>query len=98
MENLCKKCEFLDIDYEWDDEEVVIYSCQKGFEVGLQENGKGCPYFKGFVAHEYVEKDTKCDKCKNLSKCIERGNCINITTTYDSKNHYILGCGVVCEC
>ena len=53
MENRCEKCEFLDIDYEWDDEandEVNIYQCQKENEVGLQVHGIGCPYFKEFIA------------------------------------------------
>ena len=94
MENRCEKCEFLDIDYEWDDEandEVNIYQCQKENEVGLQVHGIGCPYFKEFIAPEYIEKDTECDKCDILPMCIANGNCVEVTTSMDSRSHYILG-------
>ena len=37
---------------------------------------------------KYVEKDTECDKCEYLKNCIEKGNYIDCTTSYDTRRHY----------
>lgn len=41
----------------------------------------------------YVEKDTICDKCPNLNKCIEEGNVLDNTLSWDTRRHYIRGMG-----
>lgn len=44
----------------------------------------------------YEEKDTKCDKCENLSECMKRGNVIDCTLSFDTRKHYIVGIGCYC--
>lgn len=39
-------------------------------------------------SERYVEKDTKCDNCKNLSDCIASGNVIDCRTISDERSHY----------
>lgn len=39
----------------------------------------------------YIEKNTECDVCKFLEKC--KPKLINITTGYDTGEHYMKGLG-----
>lgn len=48
------------------------------------------------VKSAYVEKDTKCDRCKYLCKCKESGNLIETTVPADMKRHFISGLGADC--
>lgn len=59
--------------------------------------GEECPFFQKFVKEPYVEKYTKCDKCKLLEECKEEGRLIEVTTEQDSSQHYIMGCGYPCK-
>lgn len=44
--------------------------------------------------HEYHEKDTKCDLCKNKDIC--EPNLIDITCSYDTRIHVINCPGYIC--
>lgn len=46
----------------------------------------------------YVEKDTKCDKCEYLQECIDKGNVVYCSMSYDEREHYIRGIGAFGRC
>ena len=99
----CEKCKYSDLDYIFDDEigeEYPIYTCKKGHnkllnfdyiadkrEVSTEQ--EECIDFKECKPKKYKEKDTRCDKCKNFSKCKNEGNLIRCTTSYDTREHYV---------
>lgn len=87
----CEKCKYSDVDYIWDDEigeEYAIYTCEKGWDTEIDFE---CKNFKEYKPRKYKEKDTKCDKCRYLEKCIKKYNVIDCTTTQDTRQHYIVG-------
>lgn len=43
-----------------------------------------------------TERDTECDRCQNLHKCIDEGNVLESTWDFHKKQHYIKGRG--CQC
>lgn len=45
---------------------------------------------------EYVEEDTKCDKCEFLNKCMGNGYLIEITRLGDARSHFARDFG--CDC
>ena len=45
----------------------------------------------------YTERDTRCDKCELLSKCLEDDGLLDITKMSDSRKHYICGMGFECR-
>mgnify|MGYP007109790806 CR=1 FL=1 len=45
---------------------------------------------------EYVEKDTKCDRCDFFYKCNGNGDLIEITSLADERRHFARSLG--CEC
>lgn len=49
-------------------------------------------------AQPYVEKYTKCDKCEYLQECIDKGNVVDCSMTYDKREHYIKCLGVFGRC
>ncbi len=51
-------------------------------------------------SEEYVhktEKNTMCDICKELSRCIENGNVIDTTCLGSGRKHYVQIRGELCE-
>jgi hypothetical protein len=110
--NCCEKCKFSDLDYIFDDEtgeEYPIYPCKKGHNKLLNfdyvadrrkvlTEQEECLDFKEYKPKKYKEKDTKCDKCKNFSKCKNEGILIKCTTSYDINEHYIVGWWGSCLC
>lgn len=46
---------------------------------------------------EYVEKDTRCDKCEHIEECKENGYLIDITRLADTRQHFIRGIGCNCK-
>lgn len=48
------------------------------------------------TSEPYSEKDTECDKCYKLSKCIKEGYVVNCTYSLDTREHYIKGRNCVC--
>lgn len=108
----CEKCKYSDLDYIFDDEtgeEYPIYTCKKGHnkllnfdyiadkrEVSTEQ--EECADFEEYKPKKYKEKDTRCDKCKNFSKCKNEGNLIRCTTSYDTSEHYIVGWWGSCLC
>lgn len=99
MSNRCNDCKFHDWDYEWDevDEgEYPVRICEEGHNEYV-DSREECPFFQKFVKKPYVEKYTKCDKCKLLEECKEEGRLIEVTTEQDSSQHYIMGCGDPCK-
>lgn len=49
-------------------------------------------------AQPYIEIDTKCDKCQYLQECIDKGNVICCSMSYDEREHYIRGIGAFGRC
>lgn len=86
--NDCSKCKHCDIDYIFDEdsgEEYPLYTCEKGNDTSLDFE---CDDFEEYKQKPYKEQDTKCDKCEYLKTCIEKGNYIDCTTSYDTRRHY----------
>ena len=52
---------------------------------------------KEVPSEQYVEKDTKCDKCQYLQECIDNGYVVNCGRPFDERNHYIAGLGSHCK-
>lgn len=46
---------------------------------------------------EYIERDTRCDRCEYLTECIENCNVIDATSIMDERKHYIKGFGDDCK-
>lgn len=46
---------------------------------------------------EYVEKDTRCDKCEFLEECKENGCLIEITSLEDTRSHFARSLGCKCN-
>ena len=95
----CENCIYYDVDYEYDDdcdEEIEICICRKGHEIdfGLKNI---CPDFKEYKPIQYIEQDTKCDKCEYLSECEENGYVLNCTIEMDNRQHFIPGRGANCK-
>lgn len=90
MSNRCNDCKFHDWDYEWDEVD------EEGHNEYV-DSREECPFFQKFVKEPYVEKYTKCDKCKLLEECKEEGRLIEVTTEQDSSQHYIMGRGDPCK-
>lgn len=93
MANRCEQCKFYDQDYVYDNEDFEEYGveiCEEDHDEYL-DSDEECPFFKEFKEKPYVEKDTECDKCEFLHKCIEEGNVLESTTTEDMRQHYIGG-------
>lgn len=97
MSSRCLDCKFYDSDWGWDGEdEYRIDICEEGHNEYL-ESPEACPFFRKFRRKPYVEKDTKCDKCKLLQECISAGNVVETTLDVDERRHYIMGLGVLCK-
>lgn len=93
----CKRCKYCYIDYIYDDEigeEYPIYTCKKGHDTEIDFE---CKDFKEYKPRKYKEKDTKCDKCKHLEECIKKYDVIDCTSTEDTRQHYMVGCGSNCK-
>lgn len=87
--NCCEKCKFSDLDYIFDDEigeEYPIYTCRKGNDVSLDFE---CEDFKEYKPKPYKEENTKCDMCKHLDDCKNKGMVLRSTTSYDTREHYV---------
>ena len=85
----CKKCKYSDLDYIFDDEigeEYPLYTCQKGNDVSLDFE---CEDFKECKPKPYKEEDTKCDMCKHLDDCKNKGMVLRSTNSYDTREHYV---------
>ena len=54
---------------------------------------KNKTYVKGGVTEHFTE----CDKCDMLSECIRDNGLINIRTSDDEFDHYVLGVGCFCS-
>ena len=99
----CEKCKYSDLDCVFDDEigeEYPIYTCKKGHnkllnfdyiadrrEVLTQQ--EECADFEEYKPKSYKEEDTKCDKCKHLDDCKNKGMVLRSTTSYDTREHYV---------
>lgn len=95
----CKKCQFYDVDYEWDDfeeEEIEKSVCRKGKKLRLKLPFR-CPFFKEYIPKPYVEKFTECDTCEHINSCVASGAVIESTHSLDSCSHYIKGRNCYCE-
>ena len=87
--NCCENCKYSDLDYIFDDEigeEYPLYTCQKGNDVSLDFE---CKDFKEYKPKSYKEEDTKCDMCKHLNDCKNKGMVLRSTTSYDTREHYV---------
>lgn len=49
------------------------------------------------VVGKHEENFTECDKCDMLSECIKDNGLINIRTSDDNFDHYVLGVGCFCS-
>lgn len=91
----CYDCKFYDTDYEFNGEdEYEIGICEAGHNEYL-DSDEECPYFKKYRQRKYVETDTECDVCEYLYECMNNGNCIDCTSSRDTRQHFIfskLGC------
>lgn len=47
--------------------------------------------------YEYVEKDTRCDKCNFFYECKGNGNLIEVTRLGDTMPHFVNGFGNDCK-
>lgn len=93
----CSICKFCDLDYIIDPDngdEFPFYHCDKGHNTETEEE---CIDFSEYNYKPYEEKDTECDKCENLQKCISFGKLIDCTCSLDKRNHYVVGIGNICE-
>ena len=87
--NCCEKCKFSDLDYVFDDEigeEYPLYTCRKGNDISLDFE---CVDFEEYKPKSYKEEDTKCDMCKHLDDCKNKGMVLRSTTSYDTREHYV---------
>ena len=87
--NCCEKCKFSDLDYIFDDEigeEYPLYTCRKGNDISLDFE---CVDFEEYKPKSYKEEDTKCDMCKHLDDCKNKGMVLRSTTSYDTREHYV---------
>ena len=94
----CEKCKYSDLDYIFDDEigeEYPSYTCQKGNDVSLDFE---CEDFKEYKPKLYKKEDTKCDKCKHLDDCKNKGMVLRSTTSYDTREHYVASRQAYCLC
>lgn len=94
----CEKCQYFDEDYLFDEEtgdQSPFFSCDKNHNDELYDDLCTCPYFKKYKIVRHVEKDTKCDNCHRLPKCIQNGNVVLATDAFDTREHYFKGleCG-----
>ena len=95
----CENCRYYDVDYEWDDdyeEEIEVDTCRKGHEIDFALKNI-CPDFQESKPMKYIEKDTECDKCELLSDCKENGCVFNVSTSMDSREHFIPGLRFSCR-
>ena len=53
---------------------------------------------KTIAPKQYVEKDTKCDKCEYLQECISNGSVVNCRSFDDTRDRYIKGRGSFGRC
>ena len=87
----CEKCKYSDLYYIFVDEigeENPIYIYKNGNDVSLDFE---CEDFKEYKPKPYKEKDTRCDKCEYLSKCMKEYDYIDCTTFQDTRKHIIVG-------
>lgn len=87
----CGKCKFSNLDYIFDDEtgeEYLLCTCKKGNDTELDFD---CNDFKEYKPKSYKEEDTECDKCDKLSICKKYDLVLRCTTSYDTREHYIVG-------
>lgn len=56
-----------------------------------------CPDFQESKPMKYIEKDTECDKCELLSDCKENGCVFNVSTSMDSREHFVPGLRLSCK-
>ena len=92
----CEKCKYSDLDYVFDDEieeEYPLYTCQKGNSVALDFE---CEDFEEYKPEPYKEEDTKCDMCKHLDDCKNKGMVLRSTTSYDTREHYVASSQAYC--
>lgn len=95
MEKDCSICKYCDIDYDFDEEEgeeYPVYECQKGNDTSLDYE---CKDFEKYKPEKYVEKYTKCDKCKHFNDCKEF--LVECTESLDKFRHYTKGMGHICK-
>ena len=52
---------------------------------------------KSYRVRKYEEQDTACDKCPDLKACAAKGKVIEITTSQDTRRHFMRGLMVVCN-
>lgn len=91
----CSTCKYCDEDFVFDEEtgeEYPVHECQKGNDTSLDYE---CKDFEKYKPQKYIEKYTKCDKCKYFKECEEY--LIEITNFLDEYKHYINGMGHVCK-
>lgn len=91
----CSTCKYCDEDFIFDEktgEEHPCYECQKGNDTSLDYQ---CKDFEQYKSQKYVEKYTKCDKCKHFKECEEY--LLETTNYLDEQKHYINGIGHVCK-
>ena len=87
----CENCKHSDWYYIFDDEigeEYPIYTCRKENDVSLDFE---CVDFEERKPKPYKEKDTRCDNCEYLSKCMKECDYIDCTTMQDTRKHIIVG-------
>ena len=93
MNNLCRKCKNLEIDYEYDSEsedEYEIYNCAlHQSEINTEMN---CSSFDQ-EDYKWNEKDTECDTCEFNNSC----ELIDITTINDTRKHLTKAINTVCK-
>ena len=92
----CGKCKFSNLDFAFDDEtgeEYLLCTCKKGNDTQLDFD---CKDFKEYKPKSYKEEDTKCDMCKHLDDCKNKGVVLRSTTSYDTREHYVAGRQAYC--
>lgn len=52
---------------------------------------------KSYRVQKYKEQDTACDKCPDFKACAAEGKVIEITTSQDTRHHFMRGLMVVCN-
>lgn len=90
----CKDCEYCDEDYVFDEEledEYLEFYCEKGNDTSINSE---CNDFQKHTT-KYIEKDTRCDKCKRFKYC--KDYLLEVTNWQDTKRHYINGTGHICR-
>lgn len=93
----CENCKFCDLDCVFNEangEEYLFYGCSKGNDCSQDFE---CDDFEEQEFTPYIEKDTKCDKCNNLSVCKIQNKVLDCATTDDARSHYVVGIGVECK-